>query len=229
MIVDIIIVVIIVLSIIIGVLRGFANTVLAVASIILSLVAAFFLCGPVAKLLCNITEIDEGVKSKVIHFIPMGEQDIEIDVDTNSVPEIVQNTVVQNAIDNTVSNTEESINKKKEKIVNSAADSITTNIMNALAFVILYIAVRILLFGLSILTQIAKNQEFIEKVDQGLGFWFGLVRGLLIVYVVLGLIKVCEIMPNYDTIVENIHGSTVGNYLYENNLLTNAIEDLTKK
>ena len=224
MIVDIIIVVLIVLSIIIGVLRGFANTVLAVASIILSLVAAFFLCGPIAKLLCNLTDIDEGVRTKVIHFIPISEKDIEIEIDTNSVPEIAQN-----AIDNTINETTESINQKKNEIINSAADTATANIMKALAFVIVYLVVRLIFFGLSIITQIAKNQEFIEKVDQGLGFWFGLLRGLLLVYVTLGLIKVCEIMPNYDTIVQEIHQSTIGNYLYENNLLTNGIEDLTKK
>lgn len=224
MIVDIIIVVLIVLSIIIGVLRGFANTVLAVASIILSLVAAFFLCGPIAKLLCNLTDIDEGVRTKVIHFIPISEKDIEIEIDTNSVPEIAQN-----AIDNTINETTESINQKKNEIINSAADTATANIMKALAFVIVYLVVRLIFFGLSIITQIAKNQEFIEKVDQGLGFWFGLLRGLLLVYVMLGLIKVCEIMPNYDTIVQEIHQSTIGNYLYENNLLTNGIEDLTKK
>ena len=224
MIVDIIIVVLIVLSIIIGVLRGFANTVLAVASIILSLVAAFFLCGPIAKLLCNLTDIDEGVRTKVINFIPISEKDIEIEIDTNSVPEIAQN-----AIDNTINETTESINQKKNEIINSAADTATANIMKALAFIIVYLVVRLIFFGLSIITQIAKNQEFIEKVDQGLGFWFGLLRGLLLVYVTLGLIKVCEIMPNYDTIVQEIHQSTIGNYLYENNLLTNGIEDLTKK
>lgn len=224
MIVDIIIVVLIVLSIIIGVLRGFANTVLAVASIILSLVAAFFLCGPIAKLLCNLTDIDEGVRAKVINLIPISEKDIEIEIDTNSVPEIAQN-----AIDNTINETTESINQKKNEIINSAADTATANIMKALAFVIVYLVVRLIFFGLSIITQIAKNQEFIEKVDQGLGFWFGLLRGLLLVYVMLGLIKVCEIMPNYDTIVQEIHQSTIGNYLYENNLLTNGIEDLTKK
>ena len=224
MIVDIIIVVLIVLSIIIGVLRGFANTVLAVASIILSLVAAFFLCGPIAKLLCNLTDIDEGVRTKVINFIPISEKDIEIEIDTNSVPEIAQN-----AIDNTINETTENINQKKNEIINSAADTATANIMKALAFVIVYLVVRLIFFGLSIITQIAKNQEFIEKVDQGLGFWFGLLRGLLLVYVMLGLIKVCEIMPNYDTIVQEIHQSTIGNYLYENNLLTNGIEDLTKK
>jgi len=224
MIVDIIIVVLIVLSIIIGVVRGFANTVLAVASIILSVVAAFFLCGPVANLITNLTHVDEDVRAKVISFIPMGEQNIEINVDVNSVPE-----VVQNSIDNTVAETEETINNKKKEIINSTADKITTNVMKVLAFLLIYLVVRIILFGLSILTQIAKNQEYIDKVDKGLGFWFGLVRGFLLVYVALGLIKVSEVMFKYNSIVDDIHQSTIGNYLYENNLLTQGIEDLTKQ
>ena len=224
MIVDIIIVVLIVLSIIIGVVRGFANTVLAVASIILSVVAAFFLCGPVANLITNLTHVDEDVRAKVISFIPMGEQNIEINVDVNSVPE-----VVQNSIDNTVAETEETINNKKKEIINSTADKITTNVMKVLAFLLIYLVVRIILFGLSILTQIAKNQEYIDKVDKGLGFWFGLVRGFLLVYVALGLIKVSEVMFKYNSIVDDIHQSTIGNYLYENNLLTQGIEGLTKQ
>ena len=223
MIVDIIIVSIILLSIIVGIIRGFANTIIGLVSIVLSIIIAFFLCSPLATFLSNVTEIDEGIKAKVIHFIPMGEKDIEVEVDTNSVPEIVSNE-----INETVTNTTKSINKKKKELVNSVADSITNNIMTVIAFLMLFVLSRIILFGLQIFTEIAKQQDFIDRVDKTMGFLFGLIRGLLIVYVALGLIKVCEVMISNDTIVDNIHESTIGNYIYEHNIISSEIKQLAK-
>ena len=104
MIIDIIIIVIISLSVIIGMLRGFANTVIGLISVILSIIIAFFLCNPTANLLYKITDIDENVYNRVVTIIPMHNDDIEIDVNTNSVPEMVQN-----AIDNTVTEAQSGI------------------------------------------------------------------------------------------------------------------------
>ena len=223
MLVDIIIVVIIGLSIVIGIARGFANTVIGLVSIILSLVIAFFLCGPVANLLSNVTQIDENVRSKVIRIVPMNDQDVEIDVNTNSVPE-----PIQNSINATVSNATNTINEKKDEIVNSAADSITSKIMDAIAFIILFIALRIILLIINLVTQIAKQQEFIDKVDKLLGFLFGLLRGILIIYTFLGVVRVCEPIVANDYLIDNIEDSKIGSFVYEHNFIANAIEDLTK-
>jgi hypothetical protein len=154
----------------------------------------------------------------------MHNDDIEIDVNTNSVPE-----VVQNAIDNTVTEAQSGINKKKNELINSAATSITKNIMSAIAFVGLYIIVRLILFGLKIITEIAKQQDFVEKVDRTMGFIFGLIRGILIVYVAFGVIKVCEVMIKNDTIYKNIEQSTIGSYIYNHNFMATEIKDISKK
>ena len=224
MIIDIIIIVIISLSVIIGMLRGFANTVIGLISVILSIIIAFFLCNPTANLLYKITDIDENVYNRVVTIIPMHNDDIEIDVNTNSVPEMVQN-----AIDNTVTEAQSGINKKKNELINSAATSMTRTIMNAIAFVGLFIVVRLILFGLKLITEIAKQQDFVEKVDRTMGFIFGLIRGILIVYVAFGVIKVCEVMIKNDTIYENIEKSTIGSYIYNHNFMATEIKDISKK
>ena len=224
MIIDIIIIVIISLSVIIGMLRGFANTVIGLISVILSIIIAFFLCNPTANLLYKITDIDENVYNRVVTIIPMHNDDIEIDVNTNSVPEMVQN-----AIDNTVTEAQSGINKKKNELINSAATSMTRTIMNAIAFVGLFIVVRLILFGLKLITEIAKQQDFVEKVDRTMGFIFGLIRGILIVYVAFGVIKVCEVMIKNDTIYENIEKSTIGSYIYNHNFMATEIKEISNK
>lgn len=110
MIVDIIIIVIIALSVVIGMIRGFANTIIGFVSIILSILIAFFLCNPVASLLSKVTEIDESIYNKVEAIIPMSDTDIQIDINSNSIPE-----TVQNAIDNTITEAENGINKKEKR------------------------------------------------------------------------------------------------------------------
>ena len=224
MIIDIIIIVIIALSVVIGMLRGFANTIIGLVSVILSIIIAFFLCNPTADLLCKITDIDESVYNRVIKIIPMNDADIEIDVKTNSVPELLQNT-----IDNTVTDAQSGINQKKNELIDSAATTMTKTIMNAIAFVGLYIIVRLILFGLKIITEIAKQQDFVEKVDRTMGFLFGLIRGILIVYVAFGVIKVCEVMIKNDTIYKNIEQSTIGSYIYNHNFMATEIKKKKKK
>ena len=224
MIVDIIIIVIIALSVVIGMIRGFANTIIGFVSIILSILIAFFLCNPVASLLSKITEIDESIYNKVEAIIPMSDTDIQIDINSNSIPE-----TVQNAIDNTMTEAENGINKKKNEIVNSVATSITNNIMSAIAFVGLFALVRLVLLGIMIVTEIAKQQDFIERVDKIMGFLLGLLRGILIVYVALGVLKVCEVMLKSDTIVDNINQSIIGSYIYNHNFMATEIKDISKK
>lgn len=224
MIVDIIIIVIIALSVVIGMIRGFANTIIGFVSIILSILIAFFLCNPVASLLSKITEIDENIYNKVEAIIPMSDTDIQIDINSNSIPE-----TVQNAIDNTMTEAENGINKKKNEIVNSVATSITNNIMSAIAFVGLFALVRLVLLGIMIVTEIAKQQDFIERVDKIMGFLLGLLRGILIVYVALGVLKVCEVMLKSDTIVDNINQSIIGSYIYNHNFMATEIKEISNK
>ena len=221
MIVDIIIIVIIALSVVIGMIRGFANTIIGFVSIILSILIAFFLCNPVASLLSKVTEIDESIYNKVEAIIPMSDTDIQIDINSNSIPE-----TVQNAIDNTMTEAENGINKKKNEIVNSVATSITNNIMSAIAFVGLFALVRLVLLGI---TEIAKQQDFIERVDKIMGFLLGLLRGILIVYVALGVLKVCEVMLKSDTIVDNINQSIIGSYIYNHNFMATEIKEISNK
>lgn len=224
MIVDIIIIVIIALSVVIGMIRGFANTIIGFVSIILSILIAFFLCNPVASLLSKVTEIDESIYNKVEAIIPMSDTDIQIDINSNSIPE-----KVQNAIDNTMTEAENGINKKKNEIVNSVATSITNNIMSAIAFVGLFALVRLVLLGIMIVTEIAKQQDFIERVDKIMGFLLGLLRGILIVYVALGVLKVCEVMLKSDTIVDNINQSIIGSYIYNHNFMATEIKEISNK
>lgn len=224
MIVDIIIIVIIALSVVIGMIRGFANTIIGFVSIILSILIAFFLCNPVAALLSKVTEIDESIYNKVEAIIPMSDTDIQIDINSNSIPE-----TVQNAIDNTMTEAENGINKKKNEIVNSVATSITNNIMSAIAFVGLFALVRLVLLGIMIVTEIAKQQDFIERVDKIMGFLLGLLRGILIVYVALGVLKVCEVMLKSDTIVDNINQSIIGSYIYNHNFMATEIKEISNK
>lgn len=119
--------------------------------------------------------------------------------------------------------------KKKNEIVNSVATSITNNIMSAIAFVGLFALVRLVLLGIMIVTEIAKQQDFIERVDKIMGFLLGLLRGILIVYVALGVLKVCEVMLKSDTIVDNINQSIIGSYIYNHNFMATEIKEISNK
>lgn len=222
--IDIIIIIIILISTLIGYFRGLANTIIALISIVISIILSYFLCTPFTNFLYDNTGLDEAVKAKVIELMPMHDKDFEINADTNEIPDIIQNTV-----DDKIESTENDINDKKNKIIDDTANNVTYKIMNGISFVILLLGIRIILLVLKIFTAIIKKIPLVNKLDKFGGFAVGLIRGVLIIYIALGILRVNENLDATEDIRKQINNSYIAHYFYDNNLLANKIDSKTDK
>jgi uncharacterized membrane protein required for colicin V production len=217
MIVDLIIGVIIILFLIIGYKKGLVFCLINLATFIVAIVLAFALCSPVAELVKNTTEIDENMKSFIVSHMPGGE---EIDLKANEqLPE-----PIRNAIDDSVT----SINEAKEKAIDATATEITNNVLKAICFVAIFFLVKILMLVLKVVSRIFTKIPVIEQINTLGGMIVGALEGLILVYVIFGVISLISPMLTNTAIVDSINDSFFGKMMYNNNVVVKYIYNGTK-
>jgi uncharacterized membrane protein required for colicin V production len=217
MIVDLIIGVIIILFLIIGYKKGLVFCLINLATFIVAIVLAFALCSPVAELVKNTTEIDENMKSFIVSHMPGGE---EIDLKANEqLPE-----PIRNAIDDSVT----SINEAKEKAIDATATEITNNVLKAICFVAIFFLVKILMLVLKVVSRIFTKIPVIEQINTLGGMIVGALEGLILVYVIFGVVSLISPMLTNTAIVDSINDSFFGKMMYNNNVVVKYIYNGTK-
>ena len=133
--VDIIIVAIVVVATLIGVKKGFTVCIVNIFSLIIALAVAFALCKPVAGAIMQKTAVDETIQNTVKNEIPMGNQDINVTVDSN-LPE---------GIKNYINGATQNINDTKDQAIDNASAEISKQVITVVAFVVIFIIVKLIL------------------------------------------------------------------------------------
>ena len=208
-IVDIAILAIIVLCIIIGYVRGLTGSLIKIVSFVLSLIIAFVLFIPVSNLIINNTEIDENLESSIRNMIIQDEQN-----EDENMPEAITDYIGQKI--------DQAADDAKEAIVDSTARDVALTIVKAGTWIALFIIARILLIFLRFITSLIAKLPVIKQFDKLGGIIYGLLEGLIIVYVLLALISFISPMLN-GTLANAIDESFVGSMMYNNNLLLKII------
>ena len=210
-IVDIAILAVIVLCVIIGYVRGLTGSLIKIVSFVLALVVAFVLFIPVSTVIINNTQIDENIETSIREMIIQEEQEENND---ENMPEAITEYIG--------SQIEQAADDAKESIVNSTARDVAVTIVKAGTWIALFIVARILLVFLRFITSLIAKLPIIKQFDKLGGIIYGLLEGLIIVYVLLALISFVSPMLN-GTLANAIDSSFIGSMMYNNNLLLKII------
>lgn len=210
-IVDIAILAVIVLCVIIGYVRGLTGSLIKIVSFVLALVVAFVLFIPVSTVIINNTQVDENIETSIREMIIQEEQEENND---ENMPEAITEYIG--------SQIEQAADDAKESIVNSTARDVAVTIVKAGTWIALFIVARILLVFLRFITSLIAKLPIIKQFDKLGGIIYGLLEGLIIVYVLLALISFVSPMLN-GTLANAIDSSFIGSMMYNNNLLLKII------
>lgn len=197
--VDLIIIAIILLFTFLGYKRGFVKLAIKLCTFIIAVAVAFMLYKPIANVIIDNTGIDESIEKTITsNILPEGtsaDEEIDLDMDLPSI-----------------------ILEKSENTVHSIATSISTTIIETGSLLIIFVAVKIILKFVTIIADLIAKLPILKQFNKLGGTIYGVLEGLLIVFV--GFAVVSLIAPFIDnSIIETINGSTIGAYLYNNNIL----------
>lgn len=212
--VDLIVILILALCILLGYKRGLTGCLIKILSFFIALAMAFALFKPVSNIIISNTQIDENIQTSIV-------QVFESDEPENSSNE--QTAVNSPILDYISEEVENATEEKKNEIVNNAAVQLSINIINVLSFIGLFILARILLNFVKALTNLITRLPLIKQCDKIGGILYGVVEGLLIIFIAFALITFISTITNQYGLLETINNSYIGSILFNNNIFLKII------
>jgi uncharacterized membrane protein required for colicin V production len=215
--VDLVIVSILVSHIFWGYRRGLINIAFKVLSFFVAIIIMLVLYKPVANLIMDKTQLDEHLTESIASNLSgttlKDGQLLNVD-GTNIASSFVEqiNKFVTEAINKGITNTIEYVS------ANVARMMIYVGTMLGL-----FIIARILLFFVRFLAELIGNLPIIKSFNKSGGLIFGLIKGFLVVYIILGVLSILSPVIRDLGIISAIHNSHLGSLMYNNNLLLNIL------
>lgn len=203
-IVDLIIVAIILLSTFLAYRKGLITLSIQLVAVVISILATLILYKPISNLIVNVTSIDE----------------------------TIQNAILEEAND-IMTNGEEGSNQVVESIQNNmlpeTARTISINIIQGVVILILYIGIRIALRFVTALANLVSKLPILNQFNKLGGIIYGILRGLLIVYIVLLLINLSGEIEPENQVYTLVEDSYLGKMMNENNILDILFNNIDNK
>ena len=193
-IVDLIIIAIILLSTFLAYRKGLITLAIQLVAVVIAVVLTLILYKPVSNLIINVTSIDE----------------------------TIQNAILEEAND-IMTNEEEGANQIVETIQNNmlpeTARTISINIIEGAVILILYVIIRIALKFVTALANLVSKLPILNQFNKLGGVIYGILRGLLIVYIILLLVNLSGEIEPPNVVYTSIQDSYIGKMMNENNIL----------
>ena len=203
LIIDIVIIGIVALSAFIGYKQGLVNVAIKMVSFLIAIIVAFTLYKPVSGLIINNTQLDDNIKNTIIEKItPEGlTKDHKVTSEVNITSKIVDTT--NNSIEN-------------------IADTLTVKLIEIVVLLLIYIIARIVLRFITALADLIAKLPILKQFNETGGLIYGILRGVLVIYVVFGILLLCEPLIG-NTVKDVIQSSVVSKIIYNKNILINII------
>lgn len=198
-IVDLIIIGIVVLSTFLAYRKGLVKLAIGLCAFVISIVVTLVLYQPISNLVINTTGIDEAIEKAIYEKT----NDIMQSEEENNGNELT-NKMVEAA---------------KNEVLPETARNLSINIVKAGVMIILFIAVKIALRFVTVLADAIAKLPIIDQLNKTTGMIYGIIRGILIVYVVLLIAYLPGQISPDNAINSGIEQSMLGKTMYENNIL----------
>lgn len=196
-IVDLIIIAIIVLSTFLAYKKGVVKLAIGLCSFVIAIVLTFILYRPISNLVINVTAIDEAIE--------------------NTIYEKANDMVKENEKGNELTN--QMIETTKNEMLPATARTLSVNIVTGCVSIVLFIAIRIALKFITALADAIAKLPILKQLNEAGGIIYGILRGILMIYVILLILVIPGNINPINTVNESINQSFLGKTMYENNIL----------
>lgn len=174
-IIDIIIILLILVSTYLGYRKGLVSLAVSLIGFIAAIIITIVLYRPIGNLIINNTTFDERLQT--------------------TIQEKVENIVAKDGEGNEITNG--LIESAKEGVLPSASRSIAINAIYAITMIILFVIARILLILINLIADTIAKLPIINQFNKAGGILYGLLRGLLITYLIVMIINLIIVFnPN---------------------------------
>lgn len=196
-IVDFIIIITILLSTFLAYKKGLVNLAIGLCAFIVSIAVTFILYQPISNLVINTTSIDETIENAIYEKA----NDI---MQENNNEEKLTTHIIETA---------------KNEMLPETARNLAINLVKGSVIILLFVAIKFALRFITAFANAITKLPILDQINKVGGVLYGVLRGILIIYVLLLILNIPrQINPN-NTINKNIDQSYLGKVMYQNNIL----------
>lgn len=211
--VDLIILGIILLSAYLGYRKGLIGVAFKIVSFLIAIVITLLLYKPVTNLVIQHTTWDEQLEEFIVEKFANTKtsENGTIQKEDTDMPEVIVgyiNSMIKNTVDNS-----------KEAIINTISHGLTINIIQLVVMLLLFVITRLLLIFAKAILELISEIPIIKQCNEAGGILYGILRGILIIYLILGIISLLIPFLANTVIVNVINQSFIGKLFYNNNLI----------
>lgn len=207
---DLVVLGIILLNIFICYQKGLVKLAVGLVAVLVSIILALLLYKPVSNLIIEKTEIDNKIENAIIENFT-AKEDNEAEVDDSGFMKYIEQYV------------DDTVNKTKNEIVTEAAGIIAVKVINIGVIILIFVVARLILILLTFITDLITELPIIKQFNDVGGVLYGIVKALLIIYVILAIAFFIVYVTGNTTISEAISSSYITKFFYNNNILLNII------
>ena len=207
---DVIIVAIIALNVYLCYKKGLVNLAVGLIAVFAAIILSVLFYKPVTNIIIENTQFDETLEKAIIENF------------SADVPEGAQvgYTGILSYLETEVGN---AVNKTQNEVVYESAGAIAVKVINLISFIVIFTVVRVALFALTFIADAITSLPILKQLDDVGGILYGLIKALLIIYVVLAVVFFIANLSANATIADAISSSYVTKFFYEHNILLNIL------
>ena len=210
--VDIGIVVIVALSTFLGYKKGLIGVAFKIISFLIAIILAFVLCKPVSSYIMQQTIIDDKIEETIENALSNKQvESPQEQSNTMGIPEVITDYIQKEITNATV--------QAQNQVATVVAQNVTVTAINAISFIAIFIILKIVLLVLKLFSEQLANFPIIKQFNKLGGIIYGVLRGLFIIYLLLGNVSFMAPMLVENRILVTITNSYLGNAFYQHNLL----------
>ncbi len=215
--VDLVIISVIISNLYWGYRRGLVAVLFKILIFIISLLIVFVLYKPVSASIIKNTQLDEKLANAI---------QSNLEGTTLSDGELLKPTeskfslAVIELINSFVT---EALNKAEENAVEYVSVQLAEFMIRVGTMLLLFIISRFFLLFIRFAAEIIANLPFIRLFNRTGGLIYGIIKGFLTVYLILAIFSIISPLISSWGIISAIEDSTLGNRMYNNNIILNII------
>lgn len=202
-----------------GYRRGLVGVIFKILTFLISILIMFVLYKPVSNTIMEHTKLDEWLSSKIAQNIQgtsleNGEL-MQYDNSNSGVSKVV--------IDELNSFVRDALRKSESNIVGYVSDNIAIQMVRIGTMLCLFIVSRFFLLFIRFIAEVLANLPIIRMFNRSGGLIYGVIKGFLITYVILGLFSIASPLIANWGVLDAIQDSTLGNKMYNDNVIIKFI------
>lgn len=221
--VDIIIVGIMIACIFLGYKKGLIRVAVNILGFFIALLIALILYTPISNFIINNTSIQPTLKDAIsgpVTAYVIGTEDNE-----EEKQEVEDNSpkVMTDYINGFVEEQKQKAEQTEKDIINNVSETVANNLIKIAVGILVFIVAKIALLFVKALAKLISNLPIIGSFNKLGGAIYGVLQGLLIIYILFAILSVFAPTMEDSGILEAVNSSIIGKIMYNDNIILKII------